>query len=103
MANLFKKLLSFFASIWNWRKKKRFDSINDKLETKLKDRAKERREFLSEFKFELRKYLKRDSSGKYIPIKGKNKAEIYEHIIHKHGARLEELDLKFSKNLEIKL
>ncbi|MBO2546118.1 hypothetical protein J0871_17005 [Salegentibacter sp. BDJ18] len=103
MAKFFKPIIEFFSSIWNWRKKKRFNSINDKLETKLRDRTKERREFISEFKFELRKYLRRDASGKYIPIKGKNKAEIYEHVMHKHGTRLEELDLKFSKDLQIKL
>lgn len=103
MARIFKKIVQFFSRLWNWRKVKRFDSINDKLEAKLKDRTKERREFLSEFKFELRKYLKRDASGKYIPLKGKNKAEIYEFVMQKHGARLEELDLKFSKDLQIKL
>lgn len=103
MANLFKKIREFFFHIWNWRKNRRLKAINKELANAVLDQNKERKEFLHEFRFYLRKYLKKDASGKYIPIKGKNKAEVYEHIMYKYGERLKELNLKFTEDLKLSL
>ena len=103
MAKLPIKIKQFLLNLWNWRKNRRLRKINKKLATAVLDQHAERKEFLHEFRFYLRKYLKKDASGKYIPLKGKNKAEIYEHIMHKYGDRLAELNVKFSEDLKISL
>lgn len=100
---LFKKFAQLFLALWNWRKERKIKQINKKLKKAVENQEKERMEFLNEFRFFLRKYLRKDASGKYIPIKGKNKAEIYETVMHQHGARLKELNIKFSRNLKISL
>lgn len=102
MKRLWIAITNFFHSIWYRKRNKEFTSINEKLNNSLKERTAARIKFIKEFHKELRKYLKRDASGKYIPIKGKNKAEIHAHVIAKHGDRLKELDLVFTKNLELK-
>lgn len=98
-----KKLWQLFLGIWNWREKRKIKKINKKLKKAIVDQEKERKEFLHEFRFYLRKYLRKDASGKYIPLKGKNRAEIYENIMHVHGDRLKELNIRFSKDLKISL
>lgn len=103
MTKIFKIIKQFFSNLWNFRSISKFKKINKKLQTEVKNQDKERAQFLHEFRFYLRKYLKRDVSGKYIPITGKNKAEIYSTIMAVHGTRLKELNLTFTEKLEIKL
>jgi ribosomal protein L35AE/L33A len=103
MANLFNHILQFFRDLWNFRRNRKIKKINKQLVKEVKDQEKERRIFLNEFRFYLRKYLRKDASGKYIPIKGKNTAEIYTTIMAVHGEKLKALNLKFTKNLDIKL
>lgn len=100
---ILKHIKQFFISLWNWRKERGIRIINKKLHKAVVDQDEERAEFLQEFRFYLRKYLRKDASGKYIPLKGKNKAEVYETIMAVHGPRLRELNIKFSKNLRISL
>lgn len=103
MTTIIKTIREFFINLWNFRQISRIKNINKKLRAEVKNQDKERAEFLLEFKVYLRKYLRRDASGQYIPLTGKNKAEIYSTIMAVHGARLKELNLTFTKRLVIKL
>jgi len=97
-------LKNFFLSVYYFRRNRKIKRINSKLKTAVEDQTKERKTFLDqEFMVFLRMYLKKDSSGKYIPLTGKNKAEIYETIMHKYGGKLKELNIHFSKNLQVRL
>jgi adenosyl cobinamide kinase/adenosyl cobinamide phosphate guanylyltransferase len=100
---LLRKIGQIFLAIWNWRKNWKIKQINKKLKKAVENQEKERILFLDELKLYLRKYLRKDASGKYIPIKGKNRAEIYETVMHMHGARMKELNIKFSKKLKLSL
>lgn len=102
-----KKLFAYFKNailfLWTFRKRQKFKKVNKILKKSVVDQSKERNDFLkNEFRFFLRKYLKRDSSGTYIPLTGKNKAEIYETVMHKYGDTFKRLNLTFTQNLEIK-
>lgn len=103
MAKLFKSVKHFFFNIWYFRRNLKFRSINKKLKSEVLDQEKERRIFLQEFRVFLRKYLRKDASGKYIPLSGKNRAEIYEAVMAAHGPRMRELNIGFTKKLQIKL
>ncbi|MGI0106746.1 hypothetical protein [Salinimicrobium sp. WS361] len=98
-----KQIGQFLLNLWPWSRERKIKKINETLKDAVVNQEKERMEFLQEFRFYLRKYLRKDASGKYIPIKGKNKAEIYETVMAVHGERLRELNIKFSKNLRISL
>ncbi|WZL88320.1 hypothetical protein VS868_12005 [Salinimicrobium sp. 3283s] len=100
---ILKTIGQFLINLWPWSRERKFKKINKTLQQAVVEQEKERVEFLQEFRFYLRKYLRKDASGKYIPIKSKNKAEIYETVMAVHGARLRELNIKFSKNLRISL
>ena len=102
MAKFFKVIRNFFLGLWNFRTNRKLNNINNTLERTLRQRQKERKVFIKSFMKELRKYFKYDASGKYIPLKGKNKALVFEHFNHKYGDRFKELDLKFTRKLEIK-
>lgn len=103
MNKLFKLLGKLFKKIWYFRRDLKMKAINKELAHAVLDQNKGRKEFLHEFRFYLRKYLRKDASGKYIPLKGKNKAEIYEHVMHKYGEDLKRLNIKFSEDLKISL
>lgn len=103
MKKLSSLIQNFFLFLWNFRTYRKFKKVNATLKQSVEDQSRERRDFLkNEFRFFLRKYLKRDASGKYIPLTGKNKAEIYETIMHKYGDTFKRLNLTFTENLEIK-
>lgn len=98
--NLKNLILSIYYYFRDWK----IRGINKKLKKAVEDQTKEREVFLKDqFMPFLRIYLKKDSSGKYIPLTGKNKAEIFETIIHKYGGDLKRLNIHFSKNLQVRL
>ncbi len=103
MAKIFKLFKNFLLNIWYFRRDYRIKSINNQLKNEIVDQEKNRKEFLHELQLYMRKYLRKDASGKYIPLSGKNKAEIYTAITIQHGARMKELNITFTKNLQIKL
>lgn len=103
MTKLIKIIRQFFINLWNFRSISKFKAINKKLSSEVKNQNQDRHEFLTEFRGYLRKYLKYDASGKFIPLTGKNKAEIHATIMATYGPRLKELNLKFTKKLQIKL
>lgn len=102
MARILKAIRDFFLNIWYFRRNRKLNSINSKLDKAIRDRHRERKSFMKLFNKELRKYFHYDASGKYIPLKGKNKAEVYGHFMHKYGERLSELDLTFTKELVLR-
>ncbi len=103
MTKLFNFLKQLLFNLWHFRSIQRTKSINKKLKAVVVNQDKERTIFLNEFKFYLRKYLRKDDSGKYIPLKGKNKAEIYSTIMALHGDKLKDLNIKFTQDLRLKL
>lgn len=103
MAKIFKSVKNFFLNLWFFRRNLKFKKINKELKKTVVEQEKERKIFLNEFRFYLRKYLRKDASGKYIPLRGKNKAEIYATIMALHGERMNELNIKFTEDLQIKL
>lgn len=103
MATIFNTFLYLLDYVWNYRRNQKFKKINKLLKETVIDQDKERKIFLNEFRFYLRKYLRKDASGKYIPLRGKNNAEIYAAVVKAHGDRMKELNIKFTPNLEIQL
>lgn len=103
MTKIVTAIEEFFMNIWNFRSIAKFKALNKKLSSEVKNQNEERTEFLKEFRLYLRKYLKYDASGKFIPLTAKNKAEIYATITSVHGSRLKELNIRFTKQLQIKL
>jgi hypothetical protein len=100
---LLRKIGQLFFSLWNWRKGWKIKQINKKLKKAVENQEKERIQFLEELRVYLHKYLRKDARGIYIPIKGRNKAEIYETVMHTHGTRMKELNIKFSRKLKLSL
>ena len=103
MAKMINHIKNFFLYLWYFRRSLKFKKINKQLKKSVLEQEKERKVFLNEFRFYLRKYLRKDASGKYIPLRGKNKAEVYEAIMAVHGVRMNELNIRFTKDLQIKL
>jgi len=103
MTKIVTAIKEFFMNIWNFRSILKLKALNKKLSSEVKNQNEDRTEFLKGFRSYLRKYLKYDASGKYIPLTGKNKAEIHATIMATYGPRLKKLNLKFTKKLQIKL
>lgn len=103
MKKLMAALKEFFLNIWFFSRNRKIKKFNLKLEKVVEDQEKERKIFLVKFGIFLRQYFKRDASGKFIPLKGKNKAQVYEAVMTKYGKELTRLNITFTKFLEIKL
>ena len=102
LRNLREKLTSFLSRLWNFRELYRIKKFNRKLAVEVTKQNIDRKAFLKEFRNFLRIYLKKDASGKYIPLKGKNKAEIYEAVQAKYAKELKALSLTFTKELKLR-
>lgn len=97
-------LKKFLSNIWFYFRNRKINKFNKKLENAVKDQEKERCSFLEkDFGVFLRSYFKSDASGKFIPLKGKNKAEVYEAVMAKYSEDLSRLNITFTKSLQIKL
>ena len=96
------KIKLFFFRIFNFRKLKTVNSINEKLGQSIKDREVDRIILKGRIIKMTRKYLRINANSKYIPKDIKNETEIRERIIAEFGEQMEKFGVTINHKLELK-
>jgi hypothetical protein len=101
MKNIKLQLVKFLYQIWNFRKYRKLEGFNKKLQQAVSDQEIDRIILKHQIVRYMRKYLKVDANSKFIPADNKNREECRQQVMGRFGKQMQKLNITINSKLEL--